>query len=185
MLFTVPVHLFRVYLSQLCSDEVDVSVSLTSWLLSLSLSMTTVSPTNLYDVLAENELAVSTSVTSISVSDLQHMINVEFSTNIMSIYWIVIGMQRIYHNSTCKAVMNVVQLAQIYNTEEFLSSERLDHWAYKKNKQTSVWFFTYFSHMLGLTVEKSGTLLSFPNGVEVNGPGNKHDKRNKCEKVWM
>ena len=43
-------------------------------------------------------------------------------------------MQRVYHNSTCKAAMNVVQLAQIYNTEEFQSSERLDYEPINKQK---------------------------------------------------
>ena len=43
--------------------------------------------------------------------------------------------------------------------------------------------FTDFSNPLGLTVEKSGIFLPFPNGVEVNGPGNDHDKRHECEKV--
>ena len=43
-------------------------------------------------------------------------------------------------------------------------------------------FVTYFSHRLGLTVEKSGTFLHFPNGVEVDGLGNNHDKGHECEK---
>lgn len=40
-------------------------------------------------------------------------------------------------------------------------------------------FHTYFSLLPVLIIEISGRSLPFPNGVEVNGPGIKHDKKKK------
>ena len=49
--------------------------------------------------------------------------------------------------------------------------------AIKKKKAISiVYFLTYFSHMLGLTVKKSGAFLPFAIGVELIGPGTNHEK---------
>ena len=38
-------------------------------------------------------------------------------------------------------------------------------------------FHTYFSLLSVLIIEISGKTLPFPNGVELNGPGIKHDKK--------